>query len=808
MNPDREDSVAGGSMKRFFERKFKFEGDKAWLNSFLAVVVSMFIGGVFLLGFYHSTVTRLYTKTNDRLGKSVLDTVSFVGEYVLERADESNFVTLAENAEAWSYKGTTAPAGYQATMQELVDRIMDKDPEKIFDLEVGIGDYLIADAGQDTLAERFGAPSQHIKGRASLSDHTVDMERSTDVKNLQMMYKAFAYRYMKYDATYLTWNASYRFVFWPTFLSLFGIFVAFGLLGFLFSRIIKKDTLLHVVQVLLVAVYLILSLIVSAKFASGNYVENSTYVMKYYNDNASIAYNVIKEYWGDELTDEDFTALADEYSTDVYGDQVDGFFYNDMEMRIEEDYDVKRENIRIQNVTILFGWILGLILSILAVIALVRKNNVERILNNLYNFSTAYLYIFPGILSMLVLVFVPIIFTVILSFTSLPKYFTEINIARNFIGMENFSELLYMPEKLNTRIDGNEITIKYRFEDVRGKKTLEFASSEAGKYIVINYESPEESGVEKGSFTYEKKSTEPVDLVGDSGTSDSFWAVYFQLDENGEIIKDTLTINEGTLQKLFNNPRSFYYTLAFTIGYTLLSVILQVVLGVVIAVILYDKDVKFTSGYQVIFMLPWIIPTFISGIIWNYIFGNYGVIDQLMNVFSQAQYYAQLEAGLSVVEPAVFTSGWMVNPVVGFIAVSFVSAWYAFPFIMLVTLSALQTIPKSVFEAAMIDGANWFQTLFKIVLPMIRPTVLPSVLLTSIWTFNNFELVYLFTGGDDRYDILITRIYDFLNVPPEIAQQYGWTYGYAAAYSTLIFIVLLFYIYIFARASKITEKTF
>jgi arabinogalactan oligomer/maltooligosaccharide transport system permease protein len=91
---------------------------------------------------------------------------------------------------------------------------------------------------------------------------------------------------------------------------------------------------------------------------------------------------------------------------------------------------------------------------------------------------------------------------------------------------------------------------------------------------------------------------------------------------------------------------------------------------------------------------------------------------------------------------------------------------------------------------------------------MIRPTVLPSVLLTSIWTFNNFNLVYLVTGGNDKYDILVTRIYDFVQVPPEIATQYGWTYGYAAAYSSLIFIILLVYIYIFARASNLTEKTF
>jgi arabinogalactan oligomer/maltooligosaccharide transport system permease protein len=126
---------------------------------------------------------------------------------------------------------------------------------------------------------------------------------------------------------------------------------------------------------------------------------------------------------------------------------------------------------------------------------------------------------------------------------------------------------------------------------------------------------------------------------------------------------------------------------------------------------------------------------------------------------------------------------------------------------MLVTLSTLQTIDPGIYEAAMIDGASWFQQMIHITIPMIRSTVLPSVLLTSIWTFNNFNLVYLVTRGDNRYDILVTRIYDYI-LYPQVAAQQGWTYGFASAYSTLIFIILLVYIFIFAKASKITEKSF
>ena len=151
-----------------------------------------------------------------------------------------------------------------------------------------------------------------------------------------------------------------------------------------------------------------------------------------------------------------------------------------------------------------------------------------------------------------------------------------------------------------------------------------------------------------------------------------------------------------------------------------------------------------------------------------------------------------------------FDHAWFGDPLTGFFLVSFISAWYAFPFIMLVTLSTLQTIDPSMYEAAMIDGASWFQQMFHITIPS---TVLPSVLLTSIWTFNNFNLVFLVTRGDNRYDILVTRIYDYI-LNPQVAAQQGWTYGFASAYSTLIFIVLLIYIFIFAKGTKITEKSF
>jgi arabinogalactan oligomer/maltooligosaccharide transport system permease protein len=223
-----------------------------------------------------------------------------------------------------------------------------------------------------------------------------------------------------------------------------------------------------------------------------------------------------------------------------------------------------------------------------------------------------------------------------------------------------------------------------------------------------------------------------------------------------------------------------------TFLYTFFSVIIQVTLGVLFAVILNDNKVKLRGIYQVLLILPWVIPTYISALLWREALGQYGVFKQLFDSIG-------LE-GFNI----------YVNSTVYFLSICFVSAWYAFPFIMIVTLSGLQGISESVKDAALIDGAGWFTRLFSIYLPLIRPTLLPSVLLSSIWTFNNFNIVYLYTGGNDAYDILITRIYDFVSRP----DLRVFTYGYAAAYSTIVFIILLIYILAFARITKLTERTY
>jgi arabinogalactan oligomer/maltooligosaccharide transport system permease protein len=116
------------------------------------------------------------------------------------------------------------------------------------------------------------------------------------------------------------------------------------------------------------------------------------------------------------------------------------------------------------------------------------------------------------------------------------------------------------------------------------------------------------------------------------------------------------------------------------------------------------------------------------------------------------------------------------------------NTWLGFPFMMVVSLGALQSIPRDLDEAAEVDGASRWQRFRHVTLPLLRPALVPAIVLGSVWTFNMFNVIYLVSGGkpDGSTEILISEAYRWA-----FSRQYQ--YGYAAAYGVLIFLLLLLY---------------
>ena len=231
------------------------------------------------------------------------------------------------------------------------------------------------------------------------------------------------------------------------------------------------------------------------------------------------------------------------------------------------------------------------------------------------------------------------------------------------------------------------------------------------------------------------------------------------------------------------NYENFYWTLFFTICWTIVNVTIGVSVGLFLALILNIKGFRFKSAYRVLLILPWALPNYITALIWRGMFHQqFGVFNQVLQLFGFAPV------------------AWFEHPFTSFVAVVATNGWLSFPFMMVVSLGALQSIPADLYEAARVDGATRWQQFTAITLPSLKPALVPAIILSVVWTFNMFNIIYLVSAGEPAHstEILITQAY-------KIAfEQYR--YGYAAAYSTVIFAILLIYGVFQNRITRATES--
>ena len=230
------------------------------------------------------------------------------------------------------------------------------------------------------------------------------------------------------------------------------------------------------------------------------------------------------------------------------------------------------------------------------------------------------------------------------------------------------------------------------------------------------------------------------------------------------------------------NYQNFYWTLGVTILWTVTNVILGVSIGLGLALLLNVKGLKGVAIYRTLLILPWAIPNYITALTWKGMFHpQFGSINQAIQAFG-----GQPVQWFDSFGPS-FLTGLATN------------AWLSFPFMMVVALGALQAVDEDMYEAARIDGASPWQQFWHITLPSLRPALLPAVIVSVVWTFNMFNVIYLVSAGQPSgsTEILVTRAY-------KIAFE-EYRYGYAAAYSVVIFMILLIYGIFQIKATAATE---
>jgi arabinogalactan oligomer/maltooligosaccharide transport system permease protein len=239
-------------------------------------------------------------------------------------------------------------------------------------------------------------------------------------------------------------------------------------------------------------------------------------------------------------------------------------------------------------------------------------------------------------------------------------------------------------------------------------------------------------------------------------------------------------IGLGNYQKLLLTPDSdLFFVIRQTVLYVVVCIVLFLIVGLATALALNHPRVKGKAFWYGALLVPWAVPNGITSLIWKFLFNDdFGPINQIGRIFLGRH----------------FGIPWLSSPWWTFAAVVIVNVWLSYPFFTVVILGSLQSVPHELMEAANVDGANAWQRLTRVTLPLITPAIAPATILSSITTFQMFNISYLinqggpFVSADKPGFTEFVMIYMYNRIlGANVANPH---YALIAAFSILMFIIL------------------
>ena len=190
--------------------------------------------------------------------------------------------------------------------------------------------------------------------------------------------------------------------------------------------------------------------------------------------------------------------------------------------------------------------------------------------------------------------------------------------------------------------------------------------------------------------------------------------------------------------------------------YTISTVFLKMLLGIILALLL-NQEMPARNLIRGALLLPWIVPTSLSVLTWLWMFDS---------LFSVVNY---ILLGLGLIKKKI---PWLGDPFWAMLSVVIVNTWRGLPFFAVSILAGLMTIPRELYEAAETDGARAPRRFWHITLPLLQPVIAVVVLFSTIWTFADFQIVYLLTHGGpvNATQIFATMAYDVALVAGRIGE--------------------------------------
>ncbi|MFY9988156.1 MAG: sugar ABC transporter permease [Chthoniobacterales bacterium] len=215
-----------------------------------------------------------------------------------------------------------------------------------------------------------------------------------------------------------------------------------------------------------------------------------------------------------------------------------------------------------------------------------------------------------------------------------------------------------------------------------------------------------------------------------------------------------------------------------TLIFTVVSVILECVLGLTVAMVANSKF-KGRTILRVAILVPWAIPTVVSSKVWSWMVNDiYGVVNIVLT-------------DLHILPQKI---AWLATPATALPVIIAVDVWKATPFMALLLLAGLQLIPKDLYEAGSIDGANKVRQFWAITLPLVTPTLLVALVFRTLDALRVFDIFYVMVGGQGNLETMAVynqqQLVSFLDA------------GVGSATSVIILIVIMLFVILYTRFSR------
>lgn len=221
----------------------------------------------------------------------------------------------------------------------------------------------------------------------------------------------------------------------------------------------------------------------------------------------------------------------------------------------------------------------------------------------------------------------------------------------------------------------------------------------------------------------------------------------------------------------------FNIALRNTILWTMGVVVFQYLFGLGIALLL-NEPIPLRGLFRGLVLVPWVVPSVVAALVWRWIYaGDYGILNHILR-------------SLMIIDAPLY---WLSDTRLAMPAVVAVGVWKWVPFMAVVLLSGLQSIPKELYDAAEVDGANLLQRFWHITMPNLRYLSVIVTMLSVIWTFNHFDIVYVMTKGGPANATHLLSTYAYLT-----AFSF-FDFGYAAVISVVMLVILLIFAIFYSR---------